>query len=329
MPDRVNILLTCIGRRVSLLQAFRKAMADLGLEGRLCGADVSGRAPAFHLADEGVLVPPVHDASYVDEVLKVCRERNIGLVVPLLDWELEALAEARERFAEVGARMLISSPRVVHICRDKVETFRFLKQAGLGTPELLDPEAAEGGAFPIFMKPRYGSNAKDVHKLNDAESVRFWRHRVDGAILQEYVFGDEFTVDVYAGLDGVPRIAVPRQRLVIRGGEVAKGQTVRHRRVIAESLQLVEALAECAGVITIQCFLTPDGDVRFIEVNPRFGGGVPLAIRAGADFPRWILEHHLGREPAIDPEAWEDGLLMLRYDAEVFCRAADVPGWAG
>jgi carbamoyl-phosphate synthase large subunit len=144
-------------------------------------------------------------------------------------------------------------------------------------------------------------------------------------VIQECLRGPEFTVDVYAGLDGVPRVAVPRQRLQVRGGEVAKALTVRNEAVIGEAMRLVAALRECAGVITCQCRHTPAGDVKFFDLNPRFGGGVPLAIRAGADFPKWIIQEHLGQRPDVDPSAWESGLLMLRYDAEVFCRQADLP----
>jgi carbamoyl-phosphate synthase large subunit len=50
---------------------------------------------------------------------------------------------------------------------------------------------------------------------------------------------------------------------------------------------------------------------------------VPLSIRAGADFPRWLIQEHLGKEPAIDARAWEEELVMLRYDAEVFRRRGD------
>lgn len=175
------------------------------------------------------------------------------------------------------------------------------------------------------MKPRYGSSAKDVNFLPDEESLRFHYSRNVESVIQEYVQGTEFTVDVYAGLDGVPRVAVPRQRIEVRAGEVAKARTVRHPEIIRQSMKLVEALKACVGVVTIQCFLTPGGEIKFIEVNPRFGGGVPLSIHAGADFPRWIIEEHLGRKPRIDPEAWKADLVMLRYDAAVFRRWQDIP----
>jgi len=326
VAETLNILLTCIGRRVALLEAFRRAMAYLGLKGRLYGADRSALAPGFHVADEGLLVPSVDGPDYVEALLGLCREREIGLVVPLIDWELPALASARERFAEAGVRLVISSPGVVDICRDKQRTYEFLKAHGFDTAEVIPYEKALAGPFPLFIKPRYGSSAKDVHYLPDRESLVFYCRGRDEHVIQEFIRGAEHTVDVYAGLDGAARVAVPRLRLEVRGGEVAKARTVRNLEIMRQSLRLVKALGECRGVITLQCFLTEGGAVKFIEMNPRFGGGVPLAIQAGADFPLWLLEEHIGRKPDIHPADWQDGLLMLRYDAAVFRRADELPG---
>lgn len=326
MAEVVNILLTSIGRRVSLLGAFRAALADLGLKGRLFGADRSRMATAFHLADEAFLVPAASEGeAYVEALLEICRSRRVDLVVPLIDWELALLAGAREAFAEAGSRMLLSSPEVVGICRDKLGTHDFLTAHGFDTPKVLTYEDALQARFPLFMKPRFGSSAKDVHKLADRQALEFYQARAaEETVIQEFVAGREHTVDVYAGLDGIPRVAVPRRRLKVRAGEVSKAVAVRHPTIISESLRLVEALGGCVGVLTLQCFLTDGGAVKFIEINPRFGGGVPLAIRAGANFPKWLIQDHLGRRPDIDPDAWEDGLVMLRYDEAVYRRAEDV-----
>jgi len=318
MAKSLNILLTSVGRRVSLLESFRQAMADLGVAGRVIAADRSPLAPAFHAADEGCLVPSVGGPEYVEALLEVCRKQEVGLLFPLIDWELAAIAEAQARFAKVGTRAVISSRDVIDICRDKQQTYEFLVRQKLGTPAIFAYEEALHRPFPLFVKPRYGSSAKDVHYLPDAEALRFYYSRNVETVIQEYVHGTEFTVDVYAGLDGVPRVAVPRQRIEVRGGEVAKARTVRHEEIIRQSLKLVKALKGCLGVVTLQCFLTRGEEIKFIEVNPRFGGGVPLSIRAGADFPRWIIEEHLGRKPSVDPAAWKSDLVMLRYDTAVF-----------
>ena len=58
--------------------------------------------------------------------------------------------------------------------------------------------------------------------------------------------------------------------------------------------------------------------MKFIEVNPRFGGGVPLSIKAGANFPKWLLQELINRKPNIQFDNFKDGLIMLRYDDEIW-----------
>jgi len=67
-------------------------------------------------------------------------------------------------------------------------------------------------------------------------------------------------------------------------------------------------------------FLTDDDRVKFIEINPRFGGGAPLSIKAGADFPKWILQELSGKKPNIRSDCIKDDLIMLRYDSEVWLK---------
>ena len=88
--------------------------------------------------------------------------------------------------------------------------------------------------------------------------------------------------------------------------------------IMAAGRQVAEVLANCRGVVTVQCIVTPRGRIRVIEINPRLGGGVPLAIHAGADFPKWILQELAGKPPRINPLAFRDDVAMLRYDESVF-----------
>jgi carbamoyl-phosphate synthase large subunit len=87
---------------------------------------------------------------------------------------------------------------------------------------------------------------------------------------------------------------------------------------MTQAAALVEKLGAGPGVITMQLFLTKDNKIKFIEINPRFGGGVPLSIKAGADFPKWILQELSGKKPNIRFDGFKDNLIMLRYDDEVW-----------
>jgi len=146
----------------------------------------------------------------------------------------------------------------------------------------------------------------------------FYAKRIPHAICQQYVAGTEYTCDVYVDRRLSVRCVVPRRRLEIRAGEVSKAQVVKDAAIIQECVRLVEALGAGPGVVTVQLIKTETGRHYFIEINPRFGGGAPLSIRAGADFPKWALQERVGKTPRIALDGYSDGLTMLRYDAEVW-----------
>jgi carbamoyl-phosphate synthase large subunit len=324
---RLRLLFTCVGRRIELLNAFRRAAAELGLRLEIHGADASAMSPGFHRVDKAHLVPTIASGQYVNALLELVRKEKIGLLIPLIDTELPAIAAAVERFTEIGCRAVISSSEVVQICADKLETHRILSENGIDTPQtwtwqelLRIPESEH--RFPYFMKPRAGSAAKGNYLVRNLEELRTFGRLVDDPIVQEFVDGVEHTLDVYAGFDGVPRCVVPRRRLEVRTGEVSKSLVVKNAALIAVGLRVAEVLGECRGVVTVQCMKTPRERIRVIEINPRFGGGAPLAIHAGADFPKWILQEHLGRKPRIAGLGFRDDVAMLRYDESVFVHRA-------
>jgi carbamoyl-phosphate synthase large subunit len=305
----VRILFTCVGRRVELVRAFQQAGEKLGLDLETHGADASKLTPAMQLVDQAHVVPVIASGQYIDALLEIVRLHKVELLIPLLDSELQLIAEARERFAELGCRAMISSPAVVETCQDKIATFRALQKAGIDTPQtwpLVIVLEAMRHRFPYYLKPRRGSAAKGNYVIHDVDELRVLGKRVPDAIVQEFVEGREYTLDVYTGLDGVARCVVPRNRLEVRTGEVSKGLIVKDPEIMAVGVRVAKMLGECRGVITVQCKVTPDQRIRVIEMNARFGGGVPLAIHAGADFPKWILQEHLGRKPRINPTGFRD-----------------------
>lgn len=55
-----------------------------------------------------------------------------------------------------------------------------------------------------------------------------------------------------------------------------------------------------------------------MEINPRFGGGFPLSLAAGADFPLWIIKMLLNEEINIALDEWKEDVAMLRFDDAIF-----------
>ena len=330
----LNILFTCTGRRVELLRAFRRAAESLRVRLEIHGADVSPLSPALHLTDKAHLVPRIGNPGYVDALIEIAHRSGIDLLIPLLDPELPLIAAARERFARIGCRALISSESVVQTCCDKLATYKTLREAGVDTPAtwtLAKVIERKRHRFPYFMKPRMGSAGEGNHIIHNVQELRTFGERVEEPIVQEFVEGEEHTLDVYCDFTERPRCVVPRRRLEVRTGEVSKGLIVKDRVIMAVGKRVAEVLGACRGVITVQVIATCKGGrdgcraVRVIEINPRFGGGVPLSIHAGADFPKWILMELLGKKPRIRVDGFRNDVVMLRYDDAVYLDHASAP----
>ena len=317
----LGVLLTCIGRRVSLLESFRRAARQLKINASFFGADTTELSPALQLCDKTFCVKPAAHPGYIRELLSIVKANRVRLLVPTVDLDLRTLALNAPKFAAAGCRVLVSNPDVIDVCQDKRKTYRFLVRNGFDAAATMSVRSALAKktiGWPCFLKPWDGSAGKGNAVARNRRELLFYAGRIPNAICQELVEGTEYTCDVYVDFGMNVRCVVPRKRIEVRAGEMSKGQVVKNARIMSEAATLVEKLGAGPGVITLQLFLTSDGRVKFIEINPRFGGGVPLSIKAGADFPKWILQELTGRKPNIRPDGFKDKLTMLRYDSEVW-----------
>ncbi|QOJ14401.1 MAG: ATP-grasp domain-containing protein [Planctomycetia bacterium] len=320
--EPLTILFTCVGRRIELMQAFRAAAARLGVPLRVAAVDRDATAPGLHCADVAEIVPRADEPDYLDHLTALLQRTGGGLVLPTTDTDLGVISRGRDALIAAGGIPLIGPPEVIETCRDKLRTFEFLTRHGIDTPRTQTPEqlgALPQHGFPCFVKPRFGSASESAHRADDPTDLAYFLAKGRSPIVQEFVAGEEFTLDVYVGLSGEARCVVPRLRWQVRGGEVSKGVVVRDSAIMDAGMRVAKALGGgLRGVVTLQCIRTADGAIRFIEINPRFGGGAPLAIAAGADFPLWLLQEHLGESPQIDPQGFRHGVCTLRYDWSAF-----------
>jgi carbamoyl-phosphate synthase large subunit len=323
--DSLNVLFTCIGRRVALLNCFRNAARQLRVNASFLGTDTTHLCSALQLCDKGFLVKPTTHPGYIEQLLKIVKDNAVRLLVPTVDLDLNLLAHNKPRFAALGCRVLVSAPKVIGVCQDKRKTYRFLVKNGFDTPLTTSVRSALSKylparklTWPCFLKPWDGYASRGNAVVNSRRELLFFAGRIPNVICQGLVRGTEYTCDVYVDFGMKVRCVVPRKRIEARAGEVSKGQVVKHARIMKEAARLVGVLGAGPGVITLQLFLTPDDKVKFIEINPRFGGGVPLSIKAGANFPKWILQELLGRKTSIRFDGFKDNLVMLRYDSEVW-----------
>ncbi|MBW8014688.1 MAG: ATP-grasp domain-containing protein [Planctomycetes bacterium] len=318
---KLNIMFTCIGRRVSLLNSFAKSARQLKLNSHFIGTDTDKLSPALQLCEKQFIVKPVSHRDYLKELLAIVKNEKVKLIVPTVDLDLKILAVNKAKFEKLGCFVLISKPKVIDICQDKRETFKFLSAAGFDTPYTWSSQSAlrkKDLRYPCFLKPWDGYASRGSAIVRNRMELSFYAKTVPSCIVQEYASGPEFTCDVFVDFDGRVQCVVPRKRLEVRSGEVSKATIVKDPKTMETAAKAVEALSAGPGVITVQMIKNDNGKLSIIEINPRFGGGVPLSIQAGANFPKWILQQLIGIKPRIKMDGFVDGLTMLRYDSEVW-----------
>ena len=313
----MKLLFTSVGRRVELIQMFHAAARESDIDLTIYGADMSESAPAMFFCDRQVIVPRIKSEQYVPLLLEVCRRENIDALIPTIDTDLMILAQSRECFSDVGTRIVISAPEQIALCRDKRLTADYFHSVGLKSPSPVSNADHYMDGFPAFIKPKDGSSSVFAYKANSREELLSYATQVPDYIIQPFIQGTEYTVDIFCDFDGIPIFITPRIRLAVRAGEVLKTQIVQDQRIIDEMKQLLSDYKPC-GAITVQLIREDNtGEDYYIEINPRFGGGAPLSMMAGADSAGALLKLIKGETLSYVPGAAEDGAVYSRFDQSV------------
>ncbi len=322
-----NILISSAGRRVGLVACFRDSISSRSADRSIFTIDSGASAPAAFISDGASRVPRCTDPCFVDAVLRWCVNNRVGLLIPTIDTELPVYAAAATSFAEIGVTVCISAPCAVRICCDKIATHDWLVANGFPTVRqtdlctaMLNPAA---WPLPLIAKPFNGSASIGVRRVQTRLELEAMGQATDGYIVQEIAGGREFTINIYVNRAGECICTLPHWRMEVRAGEVSKGITVKDRRLMDLARSVATALPGAYGPLNIQCFMDEAGTIRIIEINARFGGGYPLAHRAGGRFTDWLLDEQEGKHLSYS-EDWTDDLAMLRYDEAVFVPGSSV-----
>ncbi len=335
----MNVLLTCAGRRNYLIKAFQEALQGSGL---VYAADCSPDAPALHEADCGIALPPTHHPDYARELLQLCQEHRIGLLVPLNDLELPQLALLADKLQASGTHAVISAPGVIETCGDKFATFQFLREQGIPTPETfltIDQALAKLSngrlSWPVVVKPRWGSGSIGIEVAHDEEELHL-AYRFAGIavkksclarasqaepeqclLIQEQIAGDEYGLDIINDLHGRYVTTLIKRKLSMRAGETDRAVTVRNP-MLEELGQRIGQTLRHVGNLDCDVINGSEGP-RVLELNPRFGGSYPFAHQAGANLPAALLAWARGETPQPEWLRVRENVTSAKCDRLVEC----------
>lgn len=313
-----NILILSVGRRVELVNCFKHAIKKLNIKSIIVGGDCEDTAPALYFVDRACILPRILSPCYIENIINTCNDNEIALIIPTIDTDLMTLSRNKEKIEnQTNAKVLISDRSVIEICRDKINTQKFLEANNFKVPHMYSIDELDHSSeliYPLFIKPKDGSSSINAFRVDNIDELHFYRGFISNFVVQDFIEGEEFTVDTFLDFDCNIISVVPRVRLATRSGEVSKARIIKDREIITEVKRLLMILKPI-GNITVQCMKTKRG-IEFIEINPRIGGGAPMSIASGADSCDNLLRLLMG-EKLVYNEEYKDNLLFLRFDSSI------------
>jgi carbamoyl-phosphate synthase large subunit len=303
--ESVAVLLTGVGKRYDIVSAFAQHATTVA-------ADPNPLAPAQYAAQVRTAVPPIADPEYVPELERLCREHDVGAVVPLTDLDIEVLALAR---AQGRLPAFVPDPEVAAATYDKYEAHLLLERKGLPSPPTVLP-GEPVDAYPVMVKPRRGSGARSINPARDAAEAEFFcRYVEEPVMVQRLMQGPEFSIDCLSDLVGRCLNAIPRSMIESRGGESIKGTVIDDRELVELGRRVVEALG-VRGPCTVQAFRDREIGLGITDVNTRFGGAFPAPMYAahpGRTYPELIVRMAGGERVKPHVGEYRAGLTFTRY----------------
>ena len=248
--------------------------------------------------------------------MRECLSRNIGIIIPTIDTELEKLSKYRNLFQKEGINIIISDLEIIKICRNKNITKDFFKGLGIDSPEIYKKNDLK---FPLVLKPYNGSSSKGLKIINNELQLCKDDFNNSDNIFQHFIPSnwDEYSVDLFFKKDGNLNCCVTRHRISTVGGEINKGIT-RKNNLYKFLLNKLKYVKGARGPLTLQIFSNKkQNKFLAIELNARFGGGYPMSYASGANYPKMIIKEYLFNEKISFEDKWDSDKLFLRYDKTV------------
>jgi carbamoyl-phosphate synthase large subunit len=284
-----------------------------------------------------------YEKPYINDVIENCRKHAVEYIIPINDAELPIYAQNRKAFEEAGFTLFMNPGPCVRNSYCKEKSWRVCEDFGIRQPmryfngvnggsrlhsrQQLDRQLPVASCFPLIAKPPVGVGGRGQVICEDADDVErlYGRTAVDGNLFsqyiwQQYINGEEYSVDCLGKPHTDQFVAVPRTRGKIINGQATGGMT-RHD---PEVVDFVRDICKAFGSTNVCCVQVireqQSGKLYFIELNPRYGTGVSLSFEAGIDFLDLQMRQNRGWDITEEMLTYQVGVGMARHWQECYYR---------
>jgi len=257
----INILVTESGgpAAIGLIKSIKKSKH----EAKVYAVDCNQLSAGNMLADEGFTVPVASSEEYLLFLLKLVVKHKIDIIIPTGEHDLVKLSWNKDKFEMNGCKIFCSDTFTVQTCQQKHRFYEYLK-----TKDINLPLSIRG---PFIQKPIVGSGSRGI-KITESRNE----------MIQEYISGKEYTVDVFCDMESNIVSHVIRERVSTKAGISVIGKIIKNKAIKEQVEKVVKELS-IKGPSCMQFIVTQLGIPYLLECNPRLGGGTYMSTLAGVN----------------------------------------------
>lgn len=277
-----NVLISSSAGKVRLIESVKSGVAKISKEIKIIGGDMSLNSISYYFVDEFWEMPRL-DQIDIDKFINECVSRNISVIIPTRDGELDFFSENKRKFLDSGIYVMVSNNDSIRKCTDKLE---FSKQQNLSiipSSKSIDNIVSD----TYVVKERYGAGSHSIGiNLNSTDAIAHSK-KLKNPIYQPFVSGRELSVDAYIDNKKNIKGIIMRERVVVINGESQVTKTIINKKLEASFYHIIKSM-DLSGHIILQAIIDKDSNINVIECNPRFGGASAVSIKAGLDSFYWL-----------------------------------------
>jgi len=274
-----------------------------------------------------ILYPPpeIEKTRFVKAVLKLVKDESFDLLIPITDIAMVPIIEHKEDFeqyTQVAAPNCSTAVKAL----DKIETLKIAQEHGIQCPETIFGEdidkvqnVSRELRYPVVIRPRMkvkwvGEKAlilkvtPNNYAYNSQDFIVKWKRLISilekVGLEKDFLMVQEFIQGYGYGVEGIIRGGQLKAIFMHRrlreypttGGASTLRESVREDKLAKWGIELLQAM-RWEGVAMVEFRVNETtGESYLIEVNGRFWGSLPLAIRSGVDFPYLLYKSMVNKE---------------------------------
>ena len=224
----INILISSIGRRGYLADFFHDLSPDICV----VGTDMDPYCVGFSSCDKYVISPPINDDGYINHLSKVLVSNDIHFFFSANDFDVLTISSSIAMLSKQSNALFIGPSHDFALrVLDKYLFTDFALSLGIATPRTA--LLSDSCALPFHkavVKPRLGSGSANTYIVSsDSEYSSLLGYlsncfSLDKFIVQEFVDGVEYNVDILYGRSSRVLSSCVKEKLFMRAGETDKAR---------------------------------------------------------------------------------------------------------